>query len=304
MTLIQSPLDLNAYLGAEAEKIDTALHRALAMVAPDLPEALRAPVAHGVLTGGKRLRPVLCVAAYEALGSVANDAVYDLAVSLELIHAYSLMHDDLPCMDDAELRRGDPTTHRVHGEANTILGGLALIPAAGLRAWSAAQALGLPDEAARDIVSVLMQAAGASGMVGGQVLDLEGEESVLDEAALTDLHRRKTGALLTASLELGAIAAEADSGRRGALREYGRAIGLAFQVADDILDATATADELGKNPSDAALGKSTYVAIHGLPEAKRRAEVLVAEALDALASAQIESEVLRGLAAYVVERKK
>lgn len=303
MTLIQSPLDLNAYLGAESERVNAALRRALALVSPDLPEALREAVAHGVLTGGKRLRPVLCVAAYEALGSVANDAVYDLAVSLELIHAYSLMHDDLPCMDDAELRRGDPTTHRVHGETNTILGGLALIPAAGLRAWSAAQALGLPDEAARDIVRVLMQAAGASGMVGGQVLDLEGEESVLDEAALTDLHRRKTGALLTASLELGAIAAEADSVRRGALREYGRAIGLAFQVADDILDATATAGELGKNPSDAALGKSTYVAIHGLPEAERRAHALVADALDALASAQIESEVLRGLAAHVVERK-
>lgn len=304
MTPIQSPFELSTYLASEAGRVDAALHRALELVSPNLPEPLRETVAHGVLTGGKRLRPVLCVAAYEACGAKADDALYDLAVSLELIHAYSLMHDDLPCMDDAELRRGAPTTHRVHGETDTVMAGLALIPAAALRAWSAAQAMALPDETARELVRVLMEAAGAAGMVGGQVLDLEGEETALDETALTDLHRRKTGALLTASLELGAIAAGADPVRRGALRSYGRAIGLAFQVADDILDATATAGELGKNPSDAALGKSTYVAIHGLPEAERRGYALIEEAQNALASAGIESDILRGLAAYVVERKR
>ncbi len=320
---------LEPYLAQERARVEEALERAVDRVRARLeghPEIAEA-VAHGVLSGGKRLRPILCVAAWTACrerievelpgseprapgggpvepttGTSQPTAVYDLASSLEMIHAYSLMHDDLPCMDDAELRRGRPTTHRVHGEAATMRAGAVLIPEAARRALTACEALGCPETSARAATRALLEASGAGGMVGGQWIDLLGEGQSFGAEELDGLHRRKTGALLAASLVVGAIAAGADEARRGALERYGRAIGLAFQIADDVLDATADAETLGKNPSDAALDKSTYVSLYGLAEARRRARAQVDQALGALDDAGVHAPALEALARYVVER--
>jgi geranylgeranyl pyrophosphate synthase len=309
--------DLNAFLRGERDRIEAALEGALERILPALPESLRGPIRQGVMTGGKRLRPVLCIEAWRACtagaergassGPVTPESgtpadVYALASSLELVHAYSLMHDDLPSMDDAPLRRGQPTPHITWGAGPTTVGGAALIPAAGQEAWGAAHRLRLPEPVARELVRTLARAAGGGGMVGGQALDLEGEGRALGRAELDALHRAKTGALLTASLRMGGLAALADPVRLEGLERYGRAIGLAFQVADDILDATADAGALGKRPSDAELDKSTYVRLLGVDGARTEARALVDEALAALSEAGVRSPALTALARYVVER--
>ena len=295
--------DLDAYLAREAVPVRSALERATAWIGEQVGPDVAAAVRHGVLSDGKRIRPILCVTAFRACGGPPVDAAYDLAASLELIHAYSLMHDDLPSMDDAALRRGRPTTHREHGEDPTIRAGAALIPAAALQAWRAAGALGCAPPVARAVVARLLEAAGGGGMVGGQWVDLDGEGKALDCEELDGLHRRKTGALLAASLLMGATAAGAPAAALSALEAYGWAIGLAFQIADDILDATQQADVLGKNPSDAALRKSTYVSLYGLDEARRRARAQVDAALDALARSALDAPALEALARYVVARR-
>jgi geranylgeranyl pyrophosphate synthase len=296
--------DLRGFLAEEGGRVEEALERALEALEDHLPKSLLAPARYGVLGGGKRLRPVLCVAAHRACGGKDRPESYDLAVALELFHAYSLMHDDLPCMDDAPLRRGRPTPHRLFGEGPTARAAAALIPFAALRAFHATRALHADPSVARTVVQELARAAGGGGMVGGQVLDLLGEGSLLDEDELDGLHARKTGALLASSLRIGALAAGAPAVTREALDRYGRSIGLAFQVQDDVLDATAAVEVLGKAPSDLALEKSTYVRLHGLLEAERRARLLVDEALQALESGGIDSPPLRGLARYVVERDR
>jgi geranylgeranyl pyrophosphate synthase len=295
--------DLKTFLARERGRVEDALEDALASLLPRLPEAYRDAVHHGVTSGGKRLRPILCVTAYRAAGG-EGEGIYPLAVSLELIHAYSLMHDDLPCMDDADLRRGEATTHKVHGEKATTVAGALLIPAAALQALESAQAMGLDEEVCRRLVEELSRAAGGGGMVGGQVLDLLGEDQDLSAEELDDLHCRKTGALLRASLRMGGAAAGCGSERLRALDRYGEAIGLAFQVADDLLDATSSAQALGKNPSDAELGKSTYVSLYGVEEAKRRARELVTEAVRALDEGGLVSPELKAMARYVVERRR
>lgn len=298
------PLDLAVLLQSEREQVERALERALESLSADLPTDLTEPVRHSVLSGGKRLRPVLCAVAYRTCGGAAGVQAYDLSACLELIHAYSLMHDDLPCMDDAELRRGRPTPHTLFGEEATVRAGLALIPAASLHALRAAKALGCDDDTARAIVIELNRAAGAGGMVGGQYLDLLAEGNALTSDELEALHRRKTGALLTASLVIGGLAAGAFGATLDGLRTYGRAIGLAFQVTDDLLDGTVAAADLGKNPSDAKLDKSTYVALHGVEGSELRARALAEEAVEALGAAQIDAPELIALARYVVERKR
>jgi geranylgeranyl pyrophosphate synthase len=297
--------DLGGYLAAERSRVEAALARAVSEMESRLPRPVAAAVRHGVTTGGKRLRPILCVTAYRACGGAGPDgALDDLAATLELIHAYSLMHDDLPCMDDAELRRGVETTHRAHGEEAAALAGAVLIPWATLRAFRASRALGCDDETARRVARTLAEAAGAGGMVGGQWLDLEGEGRLLTSDALDDLHSRKTGALLAAALVMGARAARVDEATERGLAAYGRRIGLAFQITDDVLDATASAEVLGKNPSDEALDKSTYVSLHGLEAARQRAQTAVDEAFEALHDAGIEAPALYALAHYVVDRDR
>lgn len=293
---------LNAFLETERKKVEEALAEALDELLPEFPGPTREAVRHGVTTGGKRLRPILCVSAYGAAGGTDPSGALRLAASLELIHAYSLMHDDLPCMDDAPLRRGRPTPHTLHGEEATMLGGAALIPAAHLHAWRACARMGLDESMGRQVVRALAAASGGEGMVGGQVLDLLGEGVELKLEELDRLHAMKTGALLTASLRIGALAAEASPATLRALVEYGHAIGLAFQVTDDILDATSDVGALGKEPSDADLAKSTYVSLLGVEPARAAADDLVQRALEALGASGILSPALEALARYTVHR--
>ena len=302
---MSEPFDLQAFLATEVAAVDAALDRALTRAERHLPSPILAAIQHGVRSGGKRLRPILCAQAFRASGgrSASDDDVYDLGVALEMIHAYSLMHDDLPCMDDAELRRGNLTTHRVHGVADTVLGGVALIPLAALQALESSRRLGCPEATCRRVTQRLLGAAGAGGMVGGQGLDLLGEDQLLASGELDELHAHKTGALLTAALVMGGLAAEAPAPVLEALETYGRRIGLAFQIADDVLDATASTEALGKRPSDAELGKSTYVSLHGLDEARARGETQIDQALLALDRVGLDAPPLRALARYVVERR-
>lgn len=297
-------LDLEAYLTRSRRRVERGLGRALEDLLPLVTPAERGAVRQGVTTGGKRLRPILCIAAYEACGGEDREGIEDLAVALELLHGYSLMHDDLPCMDDAPLRRGVPTPHMVHGEVPTLMGGAVLIPAAHLQGWRAAARLGLSADAARAILTSIAQAVGGEGMVGGQALDLLGEGKRLTRSELDQLHRRKTGALLEVSLSVGARAARASTRARKGLEAYGRAIGLAFQIADDVLDATSDENALGKAPSDESLRKSTYVALLGVDGAREEAKRLVKRARAALADADLRSPPLEALASYVVERDR
>lgn len=300
-------MNLATVLQSERARVDAALARGLDELASHLPADLLEVARYGVLTGGKRIRPVLCASAYRAIRGEASgdppDALYDLGASLEMIHAYSLMHDDLPCMDDAPLRRGRPTPHTLFGPEATAVAGAALIPAAGLQCLRAARALGLDDGTRRALVRTLMAAAGAQGMVGGQALDLLGEGRQLDADELTRIHRWKTGALLAAAPRMGSLAAGAEPRTLEAVTEFGSRLGLAFQIADDVLDATASADELGKEPSDVALQKSTYVALYGLDGAERLGRREVEGALAALNEGGLRSPTLAALARYILERR-
>ncbi|HKJ92400.1 MAG TPA: polyprenyl synthetase family protein, partial [Longimicrobiales bacterium] len=241
-----------------------------------------------------------------APGSTAVPAaVYDLAASLELIHGYSLVHDDLPCMDDDDMRRGRPATHRAFDTAAAAVAGFALIPLACRAVTQAAGSLGLPERTAAALVRELCAGAGAAGMVGGQVSDLEAEGRRIPLAALISLHRRKTGALLTAALRMGGIAAGAAPEQLAALDTYGRAVGLAFQIADDLLDVEGTAEVLGKTAGrDSDLGKATFPGLLGVDEAHRRARTEVDSALAAIAAAGLSSKELEALARFTVERDR
>ncbi|MEX1258502.1 MAG: polyprenyl synthetase family protein [Gemmatimonadota bacterium] len=310
MRAVSEGFSLATFLAEERAHVDAALQGAVAELLPDLPEGLRGPVEAGVMAPGKRLRPIFCIAAFGACRGAPSSqeplpaAAYPLAAALELIHAYSLMHDDLPCMDDAPLRRGRPAPHTLFGEAATTVAAAALIPAAARQAWRAATALGRPIETRREIVRILARAAGAGGMVGGQGLDLLGEGKRLSRPELDRLHGMKTGALLTASLRIGGVAAGAAPKELDALDRYGREIGLAFQVADDVLDATAGADVLGKEPSDQALEKSTYVSLLGVEDARREAAARVEVAGLALEEGGISSPALLAMARHVVDRDR
>lgn len=297
-------LELKEYLGAEMLCVDKALDQAITFIESELESDIGDAIRHGVMSDGKRLRPILCTTAYRECGGRAEKNVYDLATSLEMIHAYSLMHDDLPCMDDAELRRGQATTHSVFGEDVTIRAAAALIPAAARQALQSARKLECGASGAAAVVQELLEAAGAGGMVGGQWLDLLGEGQTLSPKELDELHRRKTGALLTASLVMGALAAAAEKETVSALASYGHSIGLAFQITDDVLDATQSAELLGKNPSDVDLDKSTYVGLYGLDQAKEHARERIADALGALENIDIDAPVLTVLARYVIERER
>ena len=296
--------DLASFLEVQGRRVGRALEGALSALTPRAGPSMAPVMRQGLLTDGKRVRPILCVAAYAACGREPGDGCYDLAAAIEMIHAYSLMHDDLPCMDDADLRRGSPTPHRAFGARRATRAAATLIPGAALQAWRASRTLGCPDRVGREIVRVLARAAGAGGMVGGQALDLESEGRTLSSANLDRLHALKTGALLASAPRIGALAAGAGTRRIEALGRYGRAVGLAFQIADDLLDATATAGQMGKHPSDEALRKSTYVSLYGLNGARRRALRQASRATRALVDAGLDSRPLEAIAEYVVRRRR
>ena len=268
---------------------------ALPATAPRLAAAMR----HGALIGGKRMRPLL-VYAVGSLNGTALAQLDDAAAAIELVHAYSLVHDDLPAMDDDELRRGQPTCHIAFDEATAILAGDALQT----EAFSLlANARGLTAEQRLALVTALAQASGYAGMCGGQALDLAATGVSLSLEALIQVHRHKTGALIRAAVQMGAICANLPATQRDALDLYADAVGLAFQVHDDVLDEAADTATLGKpQGSDKALNKSTFVAHLGIDGARDHARELVQQALHALAAIPYNTAILAALASYAIER--
>ena len=289
-------------VGLDRAAIDETLARLCATDLGDVEPRIADAIRYSLTGGGKRLRGLLVAATYQAVGGA--DDCRGLAAAVEVVHAYSLVHDDLPCMDDDDVRRGRPTVHRVYGVAVAACAGLAMVPLATRCAYRGALALGLPQVAAADIVRELMRAAGAGGMIGGQLLDLQAEGVALPLTELERVHRAKTGALITAAARIGAMGAGADQRSLAALDRYGAAIGLAFQIMDDVLDVTSTTDELGKTAGrDAQLQKSTYPALLGTDGAKQRADTLIHDATSALRDAGILTAPLDAIARYVVARR-
>lgn len=294
--------DFTRYL-AEAQQRAHAAIEQLLPAATEPASHLKQAMRYSALNGGKRVRACLIYASYQALrGTHQHPALDHLACAMELVHAYSLVHDDLPAMDDDDLRRGLPTCHIAYGEATAILAGDALQT----EAFSLlTRAPGLSAEQKLDAVQTLAQAAGSDGMVAGQAIDLASENQQIPLAALELLHRHKTGALIVASVEFGALAAGASATERAALIDYARAIGLAFQVQDDILDVEGDTALLGKHTgADQLHHKSTYPSLLGLDEAKAFARQLEQQALAALDRFSLDAEPLRALASYIVTRSK
>ncbi len=290
-----------AYLAAAGQQVQDELKRQLDSRL-EIPGKLRAAQEHSLFAGGKRLRPALCLAGAELVGGQRTDALPG-ACALEMVHTYSLIHDDLPSMDNDELRRGKPTCHMVFGEATAILAGDALLT----DAFGVLASAPVDSQRIVSAVSLLARAAGGEGMVGGQQLDLDGEGQPPSPQAADAIHSKKTAALLQAAILVGATLAGADQAQLTVLGEYGLALGLAFQVADDILDHTSTADQLGKSPGkDADQGKLTYVAAVGIEEAKKRALALSHEAIAAMEAFRGAEtyEVLHQLAVLSVKRRK
>lgn len=263
---------------------------------------LAAAIRYSLLSAGKRLRPALLFASAEAVGG-AGAAVSELAAAVEVVHAYSLVHDDLPCMDNDDLRRGRPTTHRAFDVPTATVAGFQMVALGARVLDSGLAALGLDAARRRAVALELFRAAGAGGMIGGQALDLEAEGRQLSGADLEELHRRKTGALIAAACVIGGLAAGAPQAACEALRAYGSDVGLAFQVYDDVLDATATSDQLGKKAGkDAGMAKSTFVTRLGVGAARAEAERLAARAVDRLRHVGLVSPTLAELAQYIVTR--
>ncbi|MEO5904072.1 MAG: polyprenyl synthetase family protein [Gemmatimonadaceae bacterium] len=281
--------------------VEDAVSRACEAAVHYLEDPLRSAVHYALTGGGKRLRGMLVLASYRAAGG-AGDAS-GLAAAVEMIHAYSLVHDDLPCMDDDDMRRGRPSTHRAYGVRIATAAGAVLIPLAAHTAYRAACLLRLPADACCTIVKVLMQGAGGGGMIGGQLLDLEGEGRDLSRVDLDAIHAAKTGALIASAVRIGGVAASVSETSLDALDSYGNSIGLAFQIMDDVLDVTASTDQLGKIAGrDVALGKSTYPALLGVEGAIEIANGLIDEACDDLRAQNLLSSDLEGLARFIASR--
>jgi geranylgeranyl pyrophosphate synthase len=259
-------------------------------------------LAYALRTPGKRVRAALLLAAYRALDG-RLPAVAGVAAAVETVHTYSLVHDDLPCMDNDDLRRGRPTTHRAFDVATATRVGFLLVPVAARILAGSARELGLPTSTLASMAGELFEAGGIEGMVGGQWLDLEAERRRLPLSELTEVHRGKTGALIRAACTLGGMAAEAGPARLEALTAYGEDVGLAFQIADDVLDATGTSEQLGKPAGrDAQLSKSTFVVLLGIEGARVEAQRLARRAVAHLERAGVPSGALGALAGYIATR--
>ncbi len=294
--------NLEDYLKSKKKTVDTALERYLPG-ATSAPPVIFESVRYSVFAGGKRIRPILCLAAAEAVGGEA-EAVLPAACALEMIHTYSLIHDDLPAMDDDDYRRGNPTNHKIFGEAIAILAGDALLTEAFHLLSKKELFKGVPSENILRVIHELSQASGYFGMVGGQVADIQSEGRTIDEETLYFIHTHKTGALMTAAVRTGAILAGATEEQIHALSQYGRDLGIAFQVADDILNVEGNREFLGKDTgSDVRLKKATFPAVMGLEASRRKAREFVAHALAHLESFDEKAEPLRAIARYTIERQ-
>ena len=292
---------MGADFDTERARIEQRLDDICSTYLRDLPAPIADAVKHGLKSPGKRLRPLLLLFAYRAAGG-ARDATM-LACAPEVIHAYSLMHDDLPCMDDDDMRRGRPAVHKVYGSRTAILAGVMMIPLAARLVRDSAGAMALSDATSQKVLDALLDAGGASGMIGGQLRDLAGEGLSLPLDELEAIHSAKTGALIVGSVRMGALAAGSDAPRVAALEHYGRSIGLAFQIMDDVLDVTSTTTAMGKTAGrDAVLRKSTYPALLGVDGARRRAQALIEDGLQSLGEHNLLTQELSQVANFMVTR--
>jgi geranylgeranyl diphosphate synthase, type II len=292
---------LKATLEQGRELADAALERLLPP-ATQHPVSIHKAMRHSVFAGGKRLRPILCMEAGRMVAGSLPSGIEELGAALEMLHTYSLIHDDLPALDNDDLRRGRPTCHKVFGEAVAILAGDALQT----RAYEVLARLRCPTAARVRIIEEIARGTGTiEGMIGGQVVDLEAEHRKPDLATLEYIHRSKTAALITASVVSGGLYAGAGDDDVCKLRSFGQAIGLAFQIVDDVLDVTQTSEQLGKTAGkDTAAEKATYPALFGIDESLKKADVLVNKALASLETFGEKAETLKSLAHFLVERKK
>ncbi|KGG15455.1 MULTISPECIES: geranylgeranyl diphosphate synthase CrtE [unclassified Prochlorococcus] len=294
-----SPFDFTAYLAKARDQVEEALDSSLG---PERPRQLREAMRYSLLAGGKRLRPILCLAACELTGEDSSKAM-PTAVALEMIHTMSLIHDDLPSMDNDDLRRGRPTNHKIYGDAIAILAGDALLT----RAFEmvSLRTTNVPVERLLKVVGELSLVAGAPGLVGGQVEDLECEGKEVDLETLEFIHIHKTGALLRASVVCGALIGGAEEELLQALSTYANGIGLAFQIVDDILDVTASSDVLGKTAGkDLIADKTTYPKLLGLDESRKRAKELITKAKDVMQPWEQKARPLLALADYIIDRDR
>ena len=297
---MSAPETVNSYLKRRAVEVNEWLDRLVPSESTP-PEKIHRSMRYSLLAGGKRLRPALVLASGEALGADTDDLM-PAACAIEMIHTYSLIHDDLPAMDDDDLRRGRPTCHKAFGEAIAILAGDALLTQA-FRVLAADAPL---RDAARQ-VRVIREIATAAGtvdaLIGGQVADIEGEGKAVDAMMLEYIHRSKTGAMITASVVVGGIIAGGTEDQIDKLRAYGERIGLAFQIADDILDVTSTSEQLGKTPGkDLAASKATYPAVHGIAASEARARELVGEAVEIVSRLGADTQILQEIARFIIAR--
>jgi len=291
---------LPAMLEQSRERADEALNRLLP-AASEHPVSIHQAMRHSVFAGGKRLRPILCMEAGRMVAGSLPAGIEELGAALEMLHTYSLIHDDLPALDNDDLRRGRPTCHKAFGEALAILAGDALQT----RAYEVLARLRCLAEARVRIIEEIARGTGTlSGMIGGQVVDLEAERKKPDLATLEYIHRSKTAALIAASAVSGGLYGEASEDAVNRLRCYGQAIGLAFQIVDDVLDVTQSSEQLGKTAGkDTAAEKATYPALFGVDESLKKANALMQKALNSLEGFGAQAETLKSLAHFLVERK-
>jgi len=294
-------MDITAYLARKKDVVDRTLQKLVPnekTFPPTVHEAMR----YSLFAGGKRVRPIMAIAAAEALGAKTTDLL-PIASSLELIHTYSLIHDDLPAMDNDDLRRGRPTCHKVYGEAIAILAGDGLLNLAFEVLSDPRRTRAIPASRLITMTREIAAASGVFGMIGGQVVDIQSEGREIDFPTLEYIHTHKTGALIRSSVRVGALYARAGKRQFAALTRYGEMVGLAFQIADDILDITGKQEEIGKDVgSDIKKGKKTFPSFYGLQESRRRAGEVADRALAALKDFDRRADPLRELAKYIINR--
>jgi len=301
LQLLYSPLMLKETLEQGQKVTDAALERLLP-AATQHPTSIHQAMRHSVFAGGKRLRPILCLEAGRMIAGSLPTGIEELGAALEMLHTYSLIHDDLPALDNDDLRRGRPTCHKAFGEATAILAGDALQT----QAYEVLAKLGCPTEARVRIIEEIARGTGTvDGMIGGQVVDLEAEHTKPDLKMLEYIHRAKTAALITASVVSGGLYAGASPETVAKLRSFGQNVGLAFQIVDDVLDVTQTSEQLGKTAGkDMAAEKVTYPALFGIEESLKRAHALADHACAALDGFRERADTLKSLARFLIERKK
>ncbi len=294
-------MELRNYLHNRSVLVDQALDHWLP-AKNILPFSLHQSMRYSIFAGGKRLRPILMIAASEAVGGTAQQVMH-AACAMEMIHTYSLVHDDLPAMDDDDFRRGRPTNHKAYDEATAILAGDALLTEAFRLLADADANRSIPPATTLKVIELVARYSGSQGMVGGQIVDMESEGKEIDFPTLEYIHTHKTGGLILASVQAGAMLGGGNEEQLAALTRFGGAAGLAFQITDDILDIVGDQAKLGKNVgTDQSRGKATYPALLGLAEARQRADELRDIAIDALAPLGSAAETLQALARFIVNR--